>query len=54
MIEAAQDRAYDLAHNAIVAATEGDTAGVDALCKVFRIELETILKAVRKQSQDTV
>lgn len=43
-----QERAYDLAHDAILAATEGDAAGVEALCKVFAIRLEAILTASRQ------
>jgi hypothetical protein len=43
MIEDAQDRAYNLAHDIILAATHGDEVGAEALSKVFAIEIQTIL-----------
>lgn len=53
MIEEAQERAYELAHAAVVAATDGDRLGMEALCKVFVVELEMILKAARQSPPDT-
>lgn len=48
----AQDRAYNLAHEIILAATNEDEAGAEALSKVFAIEIETILSMARQSSQD--
>ena len=42
-VEEAQENAYELAHDAIVAATNGDEAGALALLKVLAWEIETIL-----------
>jgi hypothetical protein len=42
-IEEAQKNAYERAHDAIVAATNGDAAGALALLKVLAWEVETIL-----------
>lgn len=47
----AQGRAYNLAHEIILAATNGDEAGAEALSKVFAIEIETILSTARRLSQ---
>lgn len=42
-VEEAQENAYELAHDAIVAATNGDKDGALALLKVLAWEIETIL-----------
>ena len=42
-IEEARENAYELAHDAIVAATNGDEEGALALLKVLGWEIETIL-----------
>ena len=52
-IEDAQERAYALAHDIVIAATTGDEAGVEALMKVLAIEAKTILNMVRRSSQGT-
>lgn len=52
MIEDAQDRAYNLAHDIILAATNGDEAGAEALSKVFAIEIQTILNMGLQSPED--
>jgi hypothetical protein len=42
-LEEAQENAYERAHDAIVAATNGDKDGAIALLKVLAWEIETIL-----------
>lgn len=52
MLTDAQDRAYNLAHDIVLAATQGDEAGAEALSKVFAIEIQTILSMVRQPAED--
>jgi hypothetical protein len=52
-VEEAQENAYELAHDAIVAATNGDEAGVLALLKVLSWELETILNKGHRSWTDS-
>lgn len=42
-IEEAQEKAYERAHDAIVAATNGDEAGAEALLRILAWEIKTIL-----------
>lgn len=52
-IEEAQENAYELAHDAIVAATNGDEAGALALLKVLAWEIETILNKGHRSWTDS-
>jgi len=52
-IEEAQERAYELAHDAVVAATNGDEAGALALLKVLAWEIETILNKGHRSWTDS-
>lgn len=52
-IEEAQENAYEVAHDAIVAATNGDEVGVLALLKVLAWEIETILNKGHRSWTDS-
>ena len=52
-IEQAQERAYELAHEIILAATNEDELGAEALLKVFAIEVKTILNMARQPAEGT-
>ncbi len=52
-IEEAQERAYELAHDAVIAATNGDEAGALALLKVLAWEKETILNKGHRSWTDS-
>jgi hypothetical protein len=52
-IEEAQENAYELANDAIAAATNGDAAGALALLKVLAWEIETILNKGHRSWTDS-
>lgn len=52
-IQVAQERAYELAHDVIVAATNGDEEGADWLQALFAETVKTILNTGRQPLTDT-
>ena len=48
-----QEKAYELAHDAIVAATNGDKLGAEALMRVLARTLGGILEVIRRGDTDT-
>lgn len=42
-VERAQEQVYETAHDLVMAATDGDAPGVEALLKGLNIRLQTIL-----------
>lgn len=47
-----QEKAYELAHDAVVAATNGDKLGAEALMRVLAITLGEILEVIRRRDTD--
>ena len=52
-LEEIQDQAYELAHDAVVAATNGDKLGAEALMRVLARTLGGILEITRRRDLDT-
>lgn len=47
-----QESAYELAHDAVVAATNGDKLGAEALMRVLAMTLGEILEVIRRRDTD--
>jgi len=52
-IEEAQERAYECAHNAVVAATSGDADGAKGALRILAWEIETILNKGHRSWTDS-
>ena len=51
-IEEAQERAYEFAHNAVVAATSGDADGAEGSLRILAWEIKTILNKGHRSLKD--
>lgn len=51
-IEEAQEKAYEKAHDAIVAATNGDVAGAEGALRILAWEIKTILNKGHRSWKD--
>lgn len=52
-LDEAQEAAYELAHDAVVAATNGDKLGAEALMRALAMTLGEILEVIRRRDTDT-
>lgn len=52
VLDEAQEQAYELAHDAVVAATNGDKLGAEALMRVLAMTLGEILEVIRRRDTD--
>jgi hypothetical protein len=52
-LEEIQEQAYELAHDAVVAATNGDKLGAEALMRVLAMTLGEMLEIIRRRDLDT-
>lgn len=51
-LEEIQEQAYELAHDAVVAATNGDKLGAEALMRVLAMSLGEILEIIHRRDLD--
>lgn len=51
-LDEAQEEAYELAHAAVVAATNGDKLGAEALMRALAMTLGEILEVIRRRDID--
>lgn len=51
-LDEAQEAAYELAHDAVVAATNGDKLGAEALMRALAMTLGEILEVIRRRDTD--
>ena len=51
-LDEAQEASYELAHDAVLAATHGDKLGAEALLRVLAMRLGEILEVIRRRDTD--